>query len=349
MRKTLLSGLFFFASIASVFANAGFVNSHLITSTGGGNIYTQAAGTSALGTYNGTTGTLLIKGGQSILFKDNSSGNICSAVMNYRIYPAAAPAGGYTALNLPFSSESTNGFGGKDQVWENNSQSIDLLVGKINGNYTIEIYYSATGSTSNTSSCSDNLFLSNGGNNYKFNYTITNSPLPVSLTKFTGEAVQTAIQLNWETVSETNNDFFSVQRSSDLKAWEAIGSVKGAGSIDAKQVYTYTDKQPIIGTNYYRLKQVDFNGNYEYGKAIAVKMIANAGLVVYPNPAKNSINIVGIEHATTLQLIDLSGNVLHESSISENTTLALPNVSGMYLIRVSDGSTSNSKRIVIDK
>ena len=155
--------------------------------------------------------------------------------------------------------------------------------------------------------------------------------------------------MNWETVSETNNDFFSVQRSSDLKAWEAIGSVKGAGSIDAKQVYTYTDKQPIIGTNYYRLKQVDFNGNYEYGKAIAVKMIANAGLVVYPNPAKNSINIVGIEHATTLQLIDLSGNVLHESSISENTTLALPNVSGMYLIRVSDGSTSNSKRIVIDK
>ena len=274
---------------------------------------------------------------------------MCSSdLMNYRIYLATAPTGGYTALNLPFKSELTNGFGGKDQTWENTSAGINLL-GRINGNYTIEVYYSATGNTSTTNTCTDNFFLSNNSNNYKFNYTITNSPLPVTLTKFTGEAVQTAIQLDWETVSETNNDFFSVQRSSDLKAWEAIGSVKGAGSIDAKQVYTYRDKQPIIGTNYYRLKQVDFNGNYEYSKAIAVKMIANAGLVVYPNPAKNSINIAGIERATTLQLIDLSGNVLHESSISENTTLALPNVSGMYLIRVSDGSTSNSKRIVIDK
>ena len=241
MRKTLLSSLFLLVSVTSVLANAGYIDSNIIISTGSGGVLSPATGTTNLGTFNGTTGTLTLLGGQSRLFKDNGSGNVCSATMNYRIYLATAPTGGYTALNLPFKSELTNGFGGKDQTWENTSAGINLL-GRINGNYTIEVYYSATGNTSTTNTCTDNFFLSNNSNNYKFNYTITNSPLPVTLTKFTGEAVQTAIQLDWETVSETNNDFFSVQRSSDLKAWEAIGSVKGAGSIDAKQVYTYTDK-----------------------------------------------------------------------------------------------------------
>lgn len=94
--------------------------------------------------------------------------------------------------------------------------------------------------------------------------------LPVDLVSFTGESTQNSIELKWETASEKNNSHFEVYRSLDAKSFEKIGQVVGQGNSQTLNGYDYTDK--IVGAvQYYQLKQVDFDGEYEYSKVIAVK------------------------------------------------------------------------------
>jgi hypothetical protein len=88
--------------------------------------------------------------------------------------------------------------------------------------------------------------------------------LPVKLFYFTGKKVENYSQLDWATAIEIDNEKFVVERSGDGVHFEAIGSVKGAGNTTVRQDYQWLDKTPLSGWNYYRLKQVDFDGDIEY-------------------------------------------------------------------------------------
>ncbi|HRH57929.1 MAG: T9SS type A sorting domain-containing protein [Chitinophagales bacterium] len=122
--------------------------------------------------------------------------------------------------------------------------------------------------------------------------------LPVELYDFTGiaEEDKTTLLL-WKTASELNNDYFEVMRSSDAIQWEAIGKVKG--SRNSKQVISYEFKDnhpPGNSINYYRLKQVDLNGQFEYSIIIPVRFSLptkekNGNIVMYPNPTNSEIFI----------------------------------------------------------
>ncbi|MEL7340295.1 MAG: hypothetical protein AAGM67_07400, partial [Bacteroidota bacterium] len=90
--------------------------------------------------------------------------------------------------------------------------------------------------------------------------------LPVELLDFVGEFKQDHVELNWLTAAEINNDFFEVQRSVDGLSWEALGNVKGAGTTADMNDYQYDDYLVSYGTNFYRLKQVDFDGSFSYSK-----------------------------------------------------------------------------------
>ncbi|CAN5429739.1 hypothetical protein BH23BAC1_BH23BAC1_18190 [soil metagenome] len=130
--------------------------------------------------------------------------------------------------------------------------------------------------------------------------------MPVSLLSFSGEIVDEKVNLTWSTASETDNDFFTVERGTDGENFETIAKVIGAGSSQLKLDYSYTDHLPLKDRSYYRLKQTDFNGQFEYFTPITVLNIksqselklASAG----PNPFSDYINILFEADAGQLEL-----------------------------------------------
>ena len=102
-------------------------------------------------------------------------------------------------------------------------------------------------------------------------YWINNAPLPVELVSFEGDCISDNVLLEWTSLTEINNDYYTVERSDDATNWEEIAIIDGAGnSIDVNH-YSYLDSNSKPGINYYRLKQTDFDGQNTYFKTIAVK------------------------------------------------------------------------------
>ena len=94
--------------------------------------------------------------------------------------------------------------------------------------------------------------------------------VPVELVSFNSKKDHNNIILEWQTATEINNDFFNIERSSDSKNFKMIGKVMGYGNTTETIDYDYTDRNPIKGTNYYRLKQFDYNGEFEYSEIISI-------------------------------------------------------------------------------
>jgi FG-GAP-like repeat/Secretion system C-terminal sorting domain len=119
--------------------------------------------------------------------------------------------------------------------------------------------------------------------------------LPVEDLQFQGQQLERRIDLFWTTQSEINNDYFNVERSIDGQAFEYIGSVDGAGNTIDQTQYALTDSSPNLGMNYYRLRQVDYNGDYEYSNVIAFEYNGNRNdqfISVIPNPSNGSSRVL---------------------------------------------------------
>lgn len=113
-------------------------------------------------------------------------------------------------------------------------------------------------------------------------------PLPVVLAAFEGSQQGQHIELRWETVREFNNDFFLLERKGEGEAWQPIGRVSARGS--SGQVYHFTDQQPLYGSNLYRLRQVDLNGQQHVLPILEVQFRPGK-LSPYPNPFRDHIII----------------------------------------------------------
>jgi hypothetical protein len=130
-----------------------------------------------------------------------------------------------------------------------------------------------------------------------YNVYITNTPgvqdlpcalvfLPVGITHFAAEAIGPNVSIQWVTESEVNNDFFTVERSKDGEKWEFVTTMPGAGNSSTQRNYSAIDSKPYEGMSYYRLKQTDFDGNYEYSDKDAVEFYYPSGdYGIYPNPS----------------------------------------------------------------
>ena len=131
------------------------------------------------------------------------------------------------------------------------------------------------------------------GQSTTINITIPPSALPVELISFTGQPSDKNILLKWTTASETNSDYFYVEKSKDAEQFEKIGKVKGAGNSNVVLNYSFIDDQPWPGISYYRLDQVDFNRAESYSKVISVEFGRNVfGLVgAYANYEDKIITI----------------------------------------------------------
>ena len=118
----------------------------------------------------------------------------------------------------------------------------------------------------------------------------TRTPLPIELLSFDVTNAKDKVVLNWTTASETNNDYFQVERSLDALHWNVLDTLDGAGVSQELISYEYADLLPYHGRNYYRLKQVDFDGKFDYSSVKS--MVFDYGSTLFPNPTTGIVNVI---------------------------------------------------------
>ena len=176
--------------------------------------------------------------------------------------------------------------------------------------------------------------------------------LPVELISFKGSKTTEGVQLIWQTANELNNDYFIVQRSVNGQTFENIGEVQGFGTTTEMQSYSLLDISPANGLNYYRLKQVDFDGRFEYSDVITVEIEKQqTSINVYPNPSKGLYNIQwseNISSQTNLEVFDMTGRLVHNEIIENNTSqLNLEHLmNGNYFLKFTNQNDVFTTRIV---
>ncbi|MEQ1796906.1 MAG: T9SS type A sorting domain-containing protein [Lacibacter sp.] len=170
------------------------------------------------------------------------------------------------------------------------------------------------------------------------------SSLPVTGFNVTASRVNDEVLVKWQTLSETNNSMFAVQKSSNGTDWKEIAFVAGAGNSTMKNDYKFTDKNP--GTkNFYRIQQVDYDGHYDYSNTVALYMSSITKAATFPNPFVSAVqvNMISSETQTvTIRLNDLIGRTVQQvkwtvqkgnNSTIVNNLSQLPK--GMYMLSVS--------------
>ncbi len=228
------------------------------------------------------------------------------------------------------------------------------LNGNVEGNLKI-VYANGSPSVTTTGGTVDavNNYISNELSSPVTFNTVTAATagaLPVTLAYFTVKKEVTAAQISWETSSETNSDFFEVQRSSDAKSWQVLGKVFAQSDSRTANSYFYTDSNPLRSSNFYRLKMVDRDGSFTYSSMRTLQFDGDVAVISYPNPATEKILIAPQSgNVSLLKLLNVQGRVLYESgegqTVREMDVKKYP--SGMYFLEVlqSDGSVKLIKFI----
>lgn len=193
------------------------------------------------------------------------------------------------------------------------------------------------------------------------NYWLNTTALPVELTYFKGEATAEGNLLTWQTASEENNEGFKVQRSADGEAWETINFVQGNETTLEVQDYNYLDTETdvLVKRLYYRLKQMDFDGQFEYSKIV---MIENntAKLKVsnfYPNPTSSGVVNLDFtasnEEEIMVSVFDMTGklivNQVHqvvEGNNQLNFNFSTLN-KGIYIVKIGKEDNTIMRKLMI--
>ncbi len=176
------------------------------------------------------------------------------------------------------------------------------------------------------------------------------TPLPIELISFDLIPHKKHIQIIWKTASETDNDFFTIERSKDGYEWEGVRQIIGAGNSTSILKYASKDEQPYNGVSYYRLKQTDYDGQFSYSdiKSIIFNKPKILHLKIYPNPAHNQITIEGIDHKQLRIYNLLRQDVSHMikfTSKSQVSTIDLSNLTGgVYVVKSKNTFTKIYKR-----
>ena len=169
--------------------------------------------------------------------------------------------------------------------------------------------------------------------------------LPVELKDFTASAHGCKqVLVNWSTFSEINNDYFILERSANGENWEEITNVNGANNSSKLMTYAFNDqlKDVIAGTIFYRLTQVDFDGNSTSSDIISVERPCNAStIMLFPNPTNSNSQIVSANEIISIEIYDLSGKLVSKELNPSNNSIKSQYLEpGIYLIKIVDVSGS---------
>ncbi len=170
---------------------------------------------------------------------------------------------------------------------------------------------------------------------------------PVELVSFNGKADNGEVLLNWQTASEKDNDYFQIEHSTDGSAFEPVGKVTGKGTTASMNNYSFRHSRPAKGANYYRFKQVDFDGKYAYSPIVNVEIARGMDVELYPNPTTGYVKLKGDLAEGTARLTDITGRLISESQLPDQYLIDLTRQpEGIYLLEIQMGSESVVKRVV---
>jgi len=169
------------------------------------------------------------------------------------------------------------------------------------------------------------------------------------------------IDLDWETASELNNDYFTVEKSMDGRTFTPIAEVAGSGTSTEPIRYSYTDNDPFIGANYYRLRQTDFDGTESYSNVILLEYLSTERIEykVFPNPTTGNqfiAAVVGLlpDQTVNIEVTDLAGrrymNTSYKADLSGKVyeSIDFPDhaPAGTYIVKINSvGFTENIRLI----
>jgi hypothetical protein len=185
------------------------------------------------------------------------------------------------------------------------------------------------------------------------------TPLPIELLDFSARLNGNVVNLNWTTLTETNNDYFVVERAKDNLNWESVLVVPGAGNSTSLLSYSEADREPLEGISYYRLKQVDYDGTFSYSDIVSVLNTHNGvmdEISIFPNPSSLGIVFVRLgrdfqDTPIDIRIYDLSGKLYISKTLEPNGSDIQLNCEdlppGMYLTRISSAHKEVTRKLVI--
>lgn len=172
-------------------------------------------------------------------------------------------------------------------------------------------------------------------------YDVTNgylaTLLPIELSYFSITQNDESINFEWETATETNNDFFTVEQSFDGISFHEVAQIAGAGTSSTSNFYEYTIPATFSGLMYFRLKQTDYNGDYSYSDVQTIFVGDNEYVILYPTIATDFITIEG--NYESVKFIDMQGKIQHPTRMQGNTypIAALPQGMHYAIISLKNG------------
>lgn len=189
------------------------------------------------------------------------------------------------------------------------------------------------------------------------NLNIQDAVLPVSWLSFTAQKTGAhSVLLNWSTQNQINNDHYDIERSNNGNTFIKINSVIAVKEGGVNN-YSFTDNAPLSGNNYYRIKQVDKDGNYQYS---SIRQVDLNGAVkywnLYPNPARNSTTLFALNNYSkaAITISDLNGKIIYRSSLNnvvanQQIQIPLQQLSkGVYVIKIVTGENTETQKLVVN-
>ena len=178
----------------------------------------------------------------------------------------------------------------------------------------------------------------------------SSTPLPITLLYFKAYPVDDDVKLEWATTSETNNDHFTILRSTSTTSWDIVSQVPGAGSVSTISTYGALDDKPYTGISYYRIRQTDLDGRFTYSPIVSVHMGQFASILIYPNPSTDMLFISTPDSSKLdFQLTNNAGQIMMVPADRSSNNIRL-NVSslptGVYFLRTLYKGETKSTSVI---
>lgn len=182
--------------------------------------------------------------------------------------------------------------------------------------------------------------------------------LPVGLKSFQVSRLRNQVSVSWSTLAERNNSGFFVQRSFDNKNFETLGFVASkaqGGNSDLPLNYSYADNLQVKGVVFYRLRQVDFDGNQRFSEIRIVKGEGGADMMVFPNPSSTgNVNLVFEDNVNgrDVKIFDANGRIVKQYNRVATSNLTVTNLEpGIYIVKADDPvtGTGSTQRLVVNR
>ena len=184
------------------------------------------------------------------------------------------------------------------------------------------------------------------------------NPLPIDLLSFDVRKEDQSVRIDWSTASETNNDYFIIERTDDFNTIEVVQTIQGAGNSNEVLNYYIYDNKPLNGTSYYRLTQVDYDGQKEVfdWKSVNFNNNSEPKLSVFPNPSKAgkaTISLTNMKGETEFKIFDVAGRIIYNKTLNlvdanHQLQLNLNLSSGIYFVRTINNNITLTQQLIVE-